>query len=124
MSTWVTPNVWRKKLKKQKEKDPQLFVRAVRQWLIVMRGEVGDESGLSSKSGLSLPQMTKFYEDEDRTIPARQHITALVGYLPRPHETDDKFLARVEKAAKASVSAHIIKKSDSDSDSSSSKSKH
>jgi hypothetical protein len=102
-----------KVLKRQKEKDPVLFMTTVKEWLIVMRSEVGDEKGLSSPNGLSLPGMQHMYQDEERGIPAQQHLVHLVGYLPRPFETDRKYLIRVAKATQAIVNGRIMKSKNS-----------
>ncbi len=95
-----------RKLKAQVDKDPKLFRKCVAEWLIVLRQEGGEES--LSFHGLSLPGLGKFYEDEDRTIPAKQHITQLTGRLPKVWETNEKFLNRVTKEAESKVSGKII----------------
>jgi hypothetical protein len=101
-----------KKLRKQKEKDSALFMAAVGEWLIVMRGERGDEKGLTNSSGLGIPGFTYLYRDEDRAIPARQHLMSLVGYLPKGWETDQKYMRKVAKQAEAIVNGRILKKSE------------
>ncbi|MFX5680438.1 hypothetical protein ABTE28_20290, partial [Acinetobacter baumannii] len=65
-----------KKINKQTSKDNELFKKCVKEWLIVYRGEKGDERGLSNSHGISIPMLGKFYEDEDRSIPAKQRLSA------------------------------------------------
>ncbi len=98
-----------KKISKQQTKDNELYKKCIKEWLIVYRGECGDEKGLSNSKGLSIPVLNKFYEDEDRTIPARQRLMALTGHLPKPWETDQRFINRVCKPAAAEVSGKVLK---------------
>jgi hypothetical protein len=91
----------------QDEKDPELFNKCVKQWLIVYRNTVGDEKGLSFH-GISLPGMQKRYEDEERGIPAKQHLFELCKTLPGQKETDAKFLKRVLKPAEEEVSGKVL----------------
>jgi hypothetical protein len=91
----------------QEDKDPELFNKCVKQWLMVYRNTVGDEKGLSWH-GISLPGMQKRYEDEERSIPAKQHLFTLTGAVPGPKETDAKYLQRVLKPATESVSGKVI----------------
>jgi hypothetical protein len=97
------------KLKGQKEKDPNLFIAAVREWLIVLRNEKGDERGITNGAGLAIPGLQHMYRDEERSVPALQHIVALVGYPPRMHETDHMFLKKVAKQCEASVKGTVMK---------------
>jgi hypothetical protein len=94
------------KLEAQVDKDPKLFRKCVAQWLIVLRQEGGDES--LSFHGLSIPGLGKFYEDESRTIPAKQHIIRLAGRLPKVWETNDKFLNHVTKDSESKVSGTVV----------------
>jgi hypothetical protein len=102
-----------RKLKTQVEKDPELFNKCVKEWVMVYKNEVGDEKGMSYK-GATLPFMTKFYEDEDRSIPARQSLITLTGTVPKYNETTAKFLKRVSKPASTSVSGTVISVGGSD----------
>ena len=113
-----------KKLRRQTQKDPDLFTSAVREWLIVMRGERGDEKGLSDEKGAAIPGLVHAYADEDRGIPARQHLIGLVGYPPRAWERDQAYLKRVSKAAEAIVNGRILKKNSTNSISSHSSSQN
>ncbi|HEY9683790.1 MAG TPA: hypothetical protein V6C86_19570 [Oculatellaceae cyanobacterium] len=96
-----------KKYDKQVEKDPALFNKCVREWLIVLRQEVGEEKGMSWH-GVQLPFMEEFYKDEDRVIPARSHIMALTGVLPKWHESDEKFMKKVGKPVETDVSGEVV----------------
>ncbi len=99
-----------KKLKKQQVKDPNLFMTAVREWLIIMRGEVGEEAGLSDQDGHHIPFATHLFQDEDRAMPAAVHLKSLVGYLPKGMEPDSKYLHRVYMSTNAAVRGKILKK--------------
>ena len=81
------------KLKEQTDRDPALFSKCVKEWLIVLRQECGDEK--LTYHGLGIPIMGKFYEDDERVIPARQHLMKLTGTMPKVWETDTKYLKRV-----------------------------
>jgi len=96
------------KLKQQKEKDPNLYIAAVREWLIVLRNEKGEERGLTSKSGLALPLVQHLNQDEERSIPALHHIIGLVGYAPKATETDDRFMRKVAKQCEGMVKGRIV----------------
>jgi hypothetical protein len=97
------------KLKKQTERDPEMFRTCIQEWLIVMRNKVGDERGLNIH-GIGIPAMGTAYEDEDHTIKARQHLTKLTGFSPKPWETDTRYLKRVLAKTTESVSGKIVKK--------------
>ena len=96
-----------KKYNKQVQKDPALFNKCVREWLIVLRQEVGDEKGMSWH-GMQLPLMEEFYKDEDRVMPARSHIMALTGVLPKWHETDERYMKKVSKPVETDVSGVVV----------------
>jgi hypothetical protein len=102
-----------KKLKTQVEKDPELFNKCVKEWVMVYRNEVGDEKGLSYK-GVSLPGAIKGNIDDERGIPAMQNIKTLTGTLPKMNETTEKFLKRVGKPTSTSVSGTVISVGGSD----------
>jgi hypothetical protein len=96
-----------KKYNKQVEKDPALFNKCVREWLLVLRNEVGDERGMSYH-GMTLPFLEEFYKDEDKVIPARSHIMSLTGTLPKWHETDERFMKKVGKPVDTEVSGVVV----------------
>lgn len=76
-----------KKYRAQEEKDPKLLRECLTHWLFVMRTVSPDEQGAS---------VLKFlYKDDDRDMAAKIHVKKLVGRLPRPFESNDKFIARV-----------------------------
>lgn len=96
------------KLKKQKHKDPNLYVAAVREWLIVLRNEKGEERGITNAAGLSIPLQQHLFQDDERSIPARAHLISLVGYVPKAHETDQMYLKKVTKQIEASVKGTVL----------------
>lgn len=101
-----------RKLAKQPTEDPELFNLCIREWLAVLRNQFGEEAG-TSFHGIAIPGAGgKFYEDEDRHRPARQHLIKLTGTSPKVWETNERFLKRVERAGTTSVSAKIIKDED------------
>jgi hypothetical protein len=104
----------------QDDKDPELFNKCVKQWLIVYRNTVGEEKGLSWH-GRSLPGMQKRYEDEERSIPAKQHLFTLTGSVPKAKESDAQYLKRVLKPAEESVSGKLVASKESNSEKSGTK---
>jgi len=97
-------NALEAKLNAQEKQDVELLNECVREWLIVFRTEVGDEKGISFH-GIS--PLGHFYEDEERSIPARAHIVTLTGRAPRPWETDEKFMKWVNRP-KTEVAGRLI----------------
>jgi tetratricopeptide (TPR) repeat protein len=101
-----------KKLRKQDEKDPELFNKCVREWLLVMRNEVGEEKGLGL-GGITPPAIGTFYRDEDHNILAKSHLIKLTGTAPRGWERNNDFLRRVLKKPQTEVTAKVVKVKDS-----------
>lgn len=92
------------KLSHQVDKDPEVFNTCVKNWLIVARNETGDEKGLTYK-GIGIG--ASLFQDEDRAIKAKANLKKLTGYLPKPWETNERYLRRVLKPATTSVKATI-----------------
>lgn len=92
------------KLSHQVEKDPTVFNLCVKNWLSIVRNEVGEEKGTTYK-GIGIG--AGYYQDEERTMKAKHSLKALTGYLPKPWETNDRYLRRVLKPASTSVMATI-----------------
>jgi tetratricopeptide (TPR) repeat protein len=103
--------VLEKKLKKSDDSDPSLFNKVVREWLLVMRNEVGEEKGLSFK-GVAAPALGTWYRDEEHNMLAKQHIVKLVGRAPKYWETNTMFLKKVLKPTESSVAGRVVKPSD------------
>ena len=98
------------KYRHQVDKDPELFRECISQWLYALRAVAPEEEGVS---------VLKFlYKDEERDMPAKVHIKDLTGRLPKPFESNEKFLARV-CAGKTSVSGSVLNRKRKESDSSS-----
>ncbi|HEY9756934.1 MAG TPA: hypothetical protein V6C97_17340 [Oculatellaceae cyanobacterium] len=97
-----------KKLNSQTERDPELFAKCVKEWLIILREEVGFEK--LTFHGLNVPGSGYFFADETLAIPAKAHLQSLTGYCPRAWETDAQFIKRVTKAGSVGVSGKVIKK--------------
>ncbi|HEY9681178.1 MAG TPA: hypothetical protein V6C86_06335 [Oculatellaceae cyanobacterium] len=97
-----------KKLNTQTERDPELFAKCVKEWLIILREEVGFEK--LTFHGLNVPGSGYFFADETFAIPAKAHLQSLTGYCPRAWETDAQFIKRVTKAGSVGVSGKVIKK--------------
>lgn len=95
------------KLEHMEDKDPRLFNKVVKTWLVVMRNEVGMEKGLSYR-GISLENGV--YGDEEVVLRAKTELRHLTGYVPKMWETDDHYLKRVLKVARTSVTARIREK--------------
>jgi len=98
-----------RKLRKQDEKDPELFNKCVREWLLVMRNEVGEEKGMNVK-GVGVPGIATFYRDEDHNIQARNHLVKLTGSAPRAWETNTKYLKRVLEKPHEMVAGKVVNK--------------
>ena len=97
-----------KKLSTQVNRDPQLFNQCVKEWLILLREEVGLEK--LTFHGLNAPLVGSFFADETFAIPAKSHIQALTGFVPRVWETDTQFMHRVSRADSSGVSGKVLKK--------------
>ncbi|MBU6454533.1 MAG: hypothetical protein KGS72_22380 [Cyanobacteria bacterium REEB67] len=95
------------KLERQAEKDPEMYKTCVHEWLIVYRNEVGDEKGMTYK-GLNV--LGTWWNDDARGGTAKKHLKKLVGYVPKAWETDNRFMARVNKPAEATVSGKLSAK--------------
>lgn len=105
-----------RKLEKQKVEDPALFNKCVKEWLAVLRNTYGDEKGETFR-GVGIPGINgRFWEDEDRHKPARQHLIKLTGTSPKVWETNDKFMAKVARSGTGTVSGKIIKAESESSD--------
>ncbi len=97
------------KLRIQTKRDPYLFNECIKQWLIVLRCEAGDENGIGFH-GIAVPGLGHIYQDEDRTITARRHLQKLSGSTPKYWETDARFLKRVCQNSSATVKGQVIPK--------------
>ncbi|MDP3506641.1 MAG: tetratricopeptide repeat protein [Candidatus Melainabacteria bacterium] len=92
------------KLSHQVEKDPTVFNLCVKNWLTILRNEAGEEKGATYKGiGIGMG----YFQDEERTTRAKLRLKALTGYIPKPWETNDRYLRRVLKPATTSVTATI-----------------
>jgi hypothetical protein len=96
-----------KKLKTQTERDPDLYAKCVKEWLILLREEVGLEK--LTFHGLNVPGSGMLFADETFAIPAKAHLQALTGFCPRAWETDAQFLKRVTKSGSVGVTGKVIK---------------
>jgi hypothetical protein len=96
------------KFNREGESDSQLYNDCVREWLIVLRNEAGDEKGLTFH-GIGLPLSGTLYGDEHRVILARKHLVSLTGIAPKAWETDAQYLQRAAK--RASVRGKLLSKS-------------
>jgi len=96
-----------KKYRAQEEKDPNLLRECLTHWLFVMRTVSPEEEGAS---------VLKFlYKDDGRDMAAKTHVKKLVGKLPRPFESSDKFIARVcggETSVQAKIKRPIAESPD------------
>jgi len=95
------------KYRQHGEPDPTLFMECVKEWLKILRCEVGDEKGMTFH-GVGFPLTGSLFKDDDRTILAKNHLIGLTGLGPKGWETDAKYLARVMK--QSSVSAKLLAK--------------
>jgi hypothetical protein len=97
------------KLKKEKKDNPDLYMECLKEWLIVLRNERGDEKGISFR-GVGIPGVMKAFEDEDHQLEAKGHLVDITGISPRPWETDTMFLKRASKQSSTAVSGRLLEK--------------
>lgn len=84
------------KYREQGEPDPTLYMTCVKEWLLVLRNEAGDEKDMNFH-GVGLPFIGFLFKDDDRVILAKSHLIGLTGFGPKGWETDTKYLERVAK---------------------------
>jgi len=88
----------------KKPKDVALHNECVKEWLIVLRSEAGEEKGVGFHGiGIS----AGLYDDMERQQVAKVHLKHLVGRTPHPWETDAKYLAFAQRT-NSRVSAKVI----------------
>jgi hypothetical protein len=95
------------KYREHGEPDPTLFMECVKEWLKILRCEMGDEKGMTFH-GIGFPLTGSLFKDDDRTTLAKNHLIGLTGIGPKAWETDTKYLERVMK--QPSVSAKLLTK--------------
>jgi tetratricopeptide (TPR) repeat protein len=95
--------------KAQDKRDPKLFNKLVKEWLIVMREERGPEKGLYFH-GFATPYGMSF-GDEDHALLAAAHLKKLTGTVPRNGQSDKNYLKHVLKPVDTEVTGKLIKKS-------------
>jgi hypothetical protein len=98
------------KMSTQPNPDPEMFNACVREWLIVLRTEKGEESGINRKNGIGGGALNKLYEDEDHSMLAATCLKAMVGSLPKGRETDEKYMKRVCKNTEWKVTGQLVDK--------------
>lgn len=88
------------KMARQNHPNADLFGQAVQHWVLNYRGEVGEEKGITIKGvGLGAGMFSK----DEMAMRGKEHLLQLVGFLPKPWETDTKY---VKRAVKARIEAH------------------
>ncbi len=92
------------KLSHQQEKNGDDYKLCVENWLAVARSQGGEEKGLSYR-GIGFG--VGFFQDEERGILAKRRLKSLTGYLPKPWETNDRYLRRVLKPSSSTVSGVV-----------------
>ena len=100
------------KMEKEGQDDITVYNECVKQWLVVLRNEAGEEKG-QTFHGLGL--LGTQYADEERGLLARQRLKVLTGSMPRPWETDVKYLKRVLKRT-SELSGKVLHQNDDKSD--------
>jgi tetratricopeptide (TPR) repeat protein len=95
-----------KKLRAQVTRDPKLFNKCVKEWLIIMREEKGPEKGLYWH-GFATPYGRSF-GDEDHSLLAAQHLYKLTGTVPRNGQSDKKYLMKVLKPTTTEVRGKVL----------------
>lgn len=87
--------------------DANLFNACLREWLIVMRTERGEEK-LPSFHGITVPGYGHLYRDEDYEMEARMHLRQLTGSTPKAWETDAAYLKRAGQETTSTVTGKIL----------------
>lgn len=103
----IYANALERKLSNQTDEDPQVFNRCVREWLIVLRNEFGEEKG-ETFHGIGLPGLSGKWYSDDRQERARTHLTKLTGVAPKLWETNERYLAKVCRSGETSVRAKLL----------------
>lgn len=93
------------KLEGQDERDPYVYEKCLKEWLIVYRGEVGEEKGLTFH-GMGF--MTDRFADDDRGIIAKKQLIKLTGHAPKMWETDNKYITRMMRKDSSNVSGKVV----------------
>lgn len=88
------------KMKRMKHPDAQMFSKCVASWTKLYRGEVGEEKGITIK-GIGLG--SGMFSNDEMVVMGKEHLLSLVGFLPKPWESDAKYIKR---AVKAKIEAH------------------
>jgi len=96
------------KYKAGEKRDPALFNKLVKEWLIVMRDEKGPEKGLYFH-GYTSP-LGKSMGDEDHSLLAATHLYKLTGSVPKNGQSDKNYLKKVLQPSSASVTGKILKR--------------
>jgi len=103
-----------RKLATQKVEDPKVFNQCIKEWLAVLRNKYGEEKN-ETINGIGIPGFNgRFFADEERQVPARNHLVKLAGAAPKPWETDTRYLAKVCRHGEASVSGKMVHDSKGD----------
>jgi hypothetical protein len=95
-----------KKLRAQQNKDPKLFNKCVKEYLMVMRDEKGIEKGLYWH-GFATPYGASF-GDEGRELMAAQRLYKLTGFVPKRGQSDRKYLSLVLKPTTTEVTGTVL----------------
>ncbi len=96
-----------RKLELQVEKDPTLFEECIKEWLVIMRNGVGFEKGINFR-GIGI--FDHAYGDDEYYEVAKHRIKHLTGYIPKPWESNDRFLKKVLRPAKTELKGKILLK--------------
>ncbi len=96
-----------RKLELQVEKDPTLFEECIKEWLVIMRNGVGFEKGINFR-GIGI--FDHAYGDDEYYEVAKHRIKHLTGYIPKPWESNDRFLRKVLRPAKTELKGKILTK--------------
>ncbi len=93
------------KMKAAPKRDPKLFNKVVKEWLIVMRDERGAEKG-NYWHGFNA--RGNYYDDEDHALLAAQHLQKLTKVVPKNGVSDEKYLKQVLKPTTTEVKGKIL----------------
>jgi len=83
--------------------DSKSYERCVLEWTRMYRGEIGEEKGVTFK-GMGLG--AGMFSGDERAQKAKSHLLKVVGFLPKPWETNVKYVKRATEAMEKRTAAH------------------
>ncbi|MBK7838670.1 MAG: hypothetical protein IPL73_09705 [Candidatus Obscuribacter sp.] len=83
--------------------DSKSYERCVLEWTRMYRGEIGEEKGVTFK-GVGLG--AGMFSGDERAQKAKSHLIKVVGFLPKPWETNVKYVKRASESMQKRSAEH------------------